>query len=216
MALRGNPQKQHFHKGLALAMEKGYSKQELNPDLEKNVIEKLRAAREMDETDVCVEALYLINALPKAEEGEGAPPEVHTLTEKLIASGRLDGLNNVLYLLMYHFKEYDKAIDVAKTMLGKFPDSTRAKKNLAACLKWKVFSLPEETEERTDLAKKAIAIYEKVNTEHFVNGHIFLAMMHSAIGNTDAADQIFQSLSEQENLSDAEKQLLYTRYGQFL
>ncbi|XP_076141250.1 antiviral innate immune response effector IFIT1-like [Alosa pseudoharengus] len=214
MGLKYAPQKRHFHKGLALAMGRGYTESEVTPELKREIVEKLRVAKLMNEKEICVAAL-LINLLLNSGDKENAQEEANKLAEELIASGRLDGLNNVLHL-MYRLNEYDKAIDVAKTMLDLFPRSTRAKKNLAISLYWKVIFLKKKTEERTAMATRAIALYEEVNTQHFVKGRRSLATMYEKVDNFDAANNIYENLLGQEHLCDADKQLLYTEYGHCL
>ncbi|XP_062375755.1 interferon-induced protein with tetratricopeptide repeats 2-like [Sardina pilchardus] len=215
MALIGNPQKRLFHKGLALAMEKGYERSEVTPELQGQIIEKLSVAKQRNKKDICVAALYMINLLHKDRSGkESKWEEAKNLAEKLTASKCLDGLNNVLYLLMFHFKEYDKAVDVAERMLKKFPNSTRAKKNLATSLRWKFNAFWEA---KIALGKKAIALYEDVNTPHSVKTNMNLAELYKNVGNMDAANHIYQSLiGKEEHLNDEEKQILYTRYGHCL
>ncbi|XP_048126098.1 interferon-induced protein with tetratricopeptide repeats 2-like [Alosa alosa] len=215
MSLEGNPQKALFHKGLALAMEKGYTESEVTPELKKEIVEKLRVAKQMDENDICVAALFMIQSFPNSGDKEGAREEANKLAGELIASGCLDGLDNILYLLMYHCQEIDKALDVAETMLNLFPHSTRAKKALANSLKRKVFSL-EESDKRKALATRAIALYKDVNTQHSVKGRCSLAVMHVKVDDIDAANNIYRNLLGQNHLSDAEKQLLYLQYGDYL
>ncbi|XP_048126250.1 interferon-induced protein with tetratricopeptide repeats 1-like [Alosa alosa] len=216
MAVTSDPTKRLFRKGLVLAMDKVYFGQPLTPDLRREITDNLRVVKQMDENDVWVATLYLINALRNGEDREQFRQQVNTLADKLIASRHLDGLSNVLFLLGSYFSEYDKALDVAETMLEQFPDSIIAKKNLASSLKWKVFSLRKKTEERTVLATRAIGIYEEVNTKHSVKENISLAKMHVNVGNTDAANHIYKSLLDQKNISDTEKQFLFFQYGEYL
>ncbi|XP_062376309.1 interferon-induced protein with tetratricopeptide repeats 1-like [Sardina pilchardus] len=116
MAVIGNPQKRLFRKGLALAMDKVYFGQTLTPDLRREIRENLRVVRQMDENDMWVTIMYLNNALCNGEDREQFRQQVNTAADKLIASGRLEGLSNLLFLLTSFYKEYDKAIGVAETI----------------------------------------------------------------------------------------------------
>lgn len=215
IALGGNPQKHQFHKGLALAMDRAY-RGALTSDLKEEIKEKLEVAKEMDENDVSVSALYLIYTFSNGKDREETLEEVNTLTEKLIASKNLHGQGDIIYLLKYCLTEYDKAIDIAERMLELFPNSTRAKYNLACCLRWKVCSLwGKKAEMRAALATRAIALLQEVATPHSVKKNSDLALMYEMVGNFDAAEQIHQRLVNQEHLSDLEKQLMYMGYSDF-
>ncbi len=57
MALKAEPERKEWHKGLAKAMSKGYRKSEFTPELNAEILEQLKKAIVIDPNDLFLQSL---------------------------------------------------------------------------------------------------------------------------------------------------------------
>ncbi|XP_051725305.1 interferon-induced protein with tetratricopeptide repeats 1-like isoform X2 [Ctenopharyngodon idella] len=212
MALKAQPDRKEWAKGLAVAMSRAYIKSELTPELEADILEAVKTASEIDSNDLFLQSLYI---LKKSEvQAETNDEKVQRFLDKTLSTGNLDGLG---YILEY-FKiiSVERAIQEGQRVQEKFPTSTKVLKILADVYRCKVFSMKEDSRERQAWAQKCIKLFEEVvrNYPDCVRGRLSLAALHHYAHNTERADEIYrQLLSEEDDLPPHSQQLLYYSYA---
>ncbi|KAL0169948.1 hypothetical protein M9458_034544, partial [Cirrhinus mrigala] len=211
MALVAEPERNEWHKGLAIAMTKANVNNKCPLELKADILNQVKIAHEHEPNSLFLHALYLLKQFevqPGDSEGE-----IQGLLERTLESGDLEGLSNIL---KYFGKiSVDTAIKEAERVQEKFPNSTLALKHLANCYKWKVYKVNEDNQDSEPFARKSIGLFEEVvrHYPHSLREKVALASMHYYAGNSERADEIYQQLLSEQDLSLYRQQYIYYYYA---
>ncbi|RXN29877.1 interferon-induced [Labeo rohita] len=211
MALEAEPERNEWHKGLAVAMSKAYVNNKCPSELKADILMQVTTAHEKEPNSLFLHALYLLKQ-SEVQPGD-SEREMQGLLDKTLESGDLEGLSNILKYFGNISK--DRAIKEAERVQEKFPESTLALKHLANCYKWKVWEEKIYRQETDPLARKSIGLFEKV-VRHYSDSlreKVALASMHYYAGNTERADEIYQQLLSEKDLSPYRQQYIYHSYA---
>ncbi|XP_067224137.1 interferon-induced protein with tetratricopeptide repeats 2-like [Chanodichthys erythropterus] len=210
MALKAQPDRKEWHKGLAMVMNMEFA--QFTPE---QIVEQLKIAHEKDPNSLFLHAHYLLKLSDQENlSSENIEREMQDLLERTLETGNLEGLH---IILRYYRKEisFDKALQIAETVQDKFPSSVKASKLLANSYKWKVYSM-EGSEEKEIFARKAIKLFDEVvrHNPYSYKVKIALASMHEYAHNRKRSDEIYQQLlSEIKDLSPERQQHIYYNYA---
>ncbi len=211
MAIKAEPERKEWHKGLAIAMSRTYIKSEFTQQLEAEILQQVKTAAEMDPNDLFLQSLYILKRSDvQAEENDN---EVESLVERSINTGNLEGL---AYILEYFKKiSIERAIQEGQRFQEKFPTSPKVLRNLSNLYKLKVFTV-KNSQEKKILSQTYMKLFEEV-VKHYpdcVRGWLALTSMLHYTHNNERADEIYQQLlSEKEDLPPHTQQLLYYNYA---
>ncbi len=212
MALKAEPERKEWHRGLAIAMSKTYTIYDCSPEIKAAILKQLKIAHENDINNLFLHALYL----EKQSEAyrEDNERQMQALLEKALETGDPECLG----IIFRYFRtiSVDKAIDAAERAREKFPTSNRVLKYLSICNKWKVYNMKDDNMERRTLARKSTELFEEV-VKHYPDSlreRVALASMHKYAGNSERANEIYkQLLSEKDDPPPHTLQLLYYNYA---
>ncbi len=212
MALKAEPERKDWHKGLAIAMSMAYIKSEFTQQLEAEILQHVKTAAEMDPNDLFLQSLYILKRFEvQAEKND---KEVQSLVERSINTGNVEGLG---YILEYFKKiSIERAIQEGQRVQEKFPTSPKVLRDLSNLYKCKLFAMKKNSQEREILTQTCIKLFEKF-VKHYpdcVRGWLALASMHRYAHNTKRANEIYQQLlSETDDLPPHTQQFLYYSYA---
>ncbi|XP_067223101.1 interferon-induced protein with tetratricopeptide repeats 1-like [Chanodichthys erythropterus] len=212
MALKAQPDRKEWHKGLAAVMSKHCVDFKFTPE---QIVEQLKIAHEKDPNSLLLHARYLLKLSDQENvSSENIEREMQDLLERTLETENLEGLH---IILRYYRKEisFDKALQIAERVQEKFPSSVLASKVLAECYKWKVYKM-EGSEEKEIFARKAIKLYEEAakHNPYSYKVKIALASMYRYVNNMNRSDEIYQQLlSEIKDLSPERQQHIYYNYA---
>uniref|UniRef100_A0A8C2CA93 Uncharacterized protein n=1 Tax=Cyprinus carpio TaxID=7962 RepID=A0A8C2CA93_CYPCA len=212
MALKAEPERKDWHKGLAIAMSRAYIKSEFTPQLEAEILQQVKTAAEMDPNDLFLQSLYILKKFEvQAEKND---KDVQSLVEKSINTGNLEGLG---YVFEY-FKNIsiERAIQEGERVQEKFPTSPKVLRILSNLYKGKLFAMKENSQKRKILIQTCMKLFEKlvIHYPDCVRGWLALATLHRYANNTKKANEIYQQLlSEEDDLPPHTQQLLYYSYA---
>ncbi|KAK9959769.1 hypothetical protein ABG768_009870 [Culter alburnus] len=212
MALKAQPDRKEWHKGLAMVMSKHCVQFKFTPE---QIVEQLKIAHEKDPNSLLLHARYLLKLSDQENvSSKNIEREMQDLLERTLETGNLEGLH---IILRYYRKEiyFDKALQIAERVQEKFPTSVKASKLLAECYKWKVYKM-EGSEEKEIFARKAIKLYEEAvrHNPYSYKVKIALASMYRYAHNRKRSDEIYQQLlSEIKDLSPERQQHIYYNYA---
>ncbi|XP_053179040.1 interferon-induced protein with tetratricopeptide repeats 5-like [Scomber japonicus] len=184
--------------------------------LEENILEKMRIAKENDPDNLYLAALYLKAC---AKKGRQIEDEARELAEKVLRKplGRYSGIRPLLTLYRLYVSE-DEAINLAEEALERQPDERHLKWCAAMCYKWRVYSNrdnplePRMIDRAISLHKEVISLYPDSSPKE----KIALATLHTKLSHCQAdADQIYQDLLESD-LEPADRQMVYNSYAKHL
>ncbi|XP_061595009.1 interferon-induced protein with tetratricopeptide repeats 3-like [Cololabis saira] len=190
-----------------------------NMDLDQDIWEEMREARELDPDNTYLAALEL---LTRAKRGDQVNDEAHKLEEKILLNpvSRNSGIN-VLLKVYRQLGDLDQAIDLAERVLRNHPDNRHLKVCAAHCYRWRILSFMESRpnpsrsmmERAISLHEQAIALYPDGRS---LEKKLDLANICAKIsGDPPRAYQIYQELLTLD-LEPADKQLVYNRYASYL
>lgn len=212
MAIKAEPARKEWHKGLAIAMSKTYTFYYCSPELKAEILMQLKTAHENDPNNLFLHALYL-EKQPEVHQ-EDNKRQMQVLLEKALETEDLVCLGTIFRY--FRTTSVDKSIDAAERAREKFPTSTRVLKHLANCYKWKVYNMKEDNMERRTLARESTKLFEEV-VRHYPDSlreKVALASMYKYAGNSEKADEIYQQLlSEKDDLSPHSQQYIYYNYA---
>ncbi|XP_044056668.1 interferon-induced protein with tetratricopeptide repeats 1B-like [Siniperca chuatsi] len=195
---------------LALASPFNYS----NKELEDNILEKMRIAKEQDPESLYLAVHYLEQC---AKKGKLIEDEARELGRKVLRNpvSSYSGMKALLWV----YRDYvsvDEAIDLAEEALENHPDVRYVKTCAALCYKWKIIFF-RESRPKQSVIDRAISLHEEVISLYphssFVK-KIDLANIY-ARSNLAKAEAIYQELLESD-LEPADKQMLYNNYAKYL
>ncbi|XP_053179042.1 interferon-induced protein with tetratricopeptide repeats 1-like [Scomber japonicus] len=186
--------------------------------LDENILEKMKIAREHDPDNLYLAALYLQAC---AKKGRKIEDEARELAEKVLRKPQssYSGIRPLLMLYILYISK-DEAIDLAEEALERQinPDKRHLKWCAAMCYKWRVYSdkdnplEPKKIDRAISLHKEVISLYP----DSSLKVKIALANIHAQLNHgQDDADQIYQDLLE-SNLEPADRQILYNCYAKYL
>ncbi len=215
MAIKAEPERKEWHKGLAMAMSKTNPIYNCSPEIKAAILKQLEIAHKNEPNNLFLHVLYLekqSEAYRKDNEGQ-----MQALLEKALETGDLECLG----IIFRYFRtiSVDKAIKAAERAREKFPTSNRVLKYLAICKKWKVYSMTDDNMEKRTLARESSELFEEV-VRHYPDSlreRVALASMHKYAGNSERANEIYkQLLSEKDDLPPHSQQYFYYRYASHL
>ncbi|XP_048047152.1 interferon-induced protein with tetratricopeptide repeats 1-like isoform X2 [Megalobrama amblycephala] len=212
MALKAQPDRKEWSKGLATVMSKHCVQFKFTPE---QIVEQLKIAHEKDLNSLFLHARYLLKLSDQENvSSKNIEREMQDLLERTLETGNLEGLH---FILRYYRKEisFDKAVQIAERVQEKFPSSVQASKLLAECYKWMVYKI-EDSEEREIFARKAIKLFEEAvrYNSYSYKSKIALASMYRYAHNRKRSDEIYQQLlSEMKDLSPDRQQHIYYNYA---
>ncbi|XP_073683706.1 interferon-induced protein with tetratricopeptide repeats 1-like [Garra rufa] len=214
-ALKAEPERTKWQKGLALAISKAHTDQNCTPELKAKILTQLKTAHEKEPNNLLLYGLYLEKLSEvQSEENER---EMQALLEKAFETEDLECLGTILRY--FRTISVDKAIREAERAREKFPNSSRVLKLLAICNKWKVYNRYTDRQERVTLARKSIGLFEEV-VRHYPDSlreKIALASMYNYANYNEKADEIYQQLvSEIDDFPPPSQQHIYYSYAHFL
>ncbi|XP_026142019.1 interferon-induced protein with tetratricopeptide repeats 1-like [Carassius auratus] len=212
IALKAEPERKEWHKGLAIAMNKTYKIHNCSPELNTEVLKQLKIAHENEPNNLLLHALYLEKQYEVQREDNER--QMQKLLDKALETGDQECLGTIF---RYFGKiSVDKGIEAAERAREKFSTSNRVLKHLANCYKWKVFNMKEDNMERKTLAVKSTELFEEV-VRHYPDSlreTVGLASMHKYAGNRKRADEIYQQLlSNIDDLPPHSQQYIYYSYA---
>ncbi|KAM9358431.1 interferon-induced protein with tetratricopeptide repeats 1-like [Symphorus nematophorus] len=212
-AIRMQPDMVEWHTSHVLALVsafKNYSK-----ELDDDILEKMRIAKEHDPENLYLAALYLEAC---AKKGKKVADEARELARRVLRKpvSSYSGIIPLLRLYRMHISTYE-ATDLAEGALERHPDERYLKYCVANCY-IKRFFLDRDNpleQSRTDraisLLREVISLYPhssiKIKTA--------LANMYGRLNRQVEADQIFRELLESD-LEPEEAQILYNYYAKYL
>uniref|UniRef100_UPI003D9DD01E interferon-induced protein with tetratricopeptide repeats 15 n=1 Tax=Danio rerio TaxID=7955 RepID=UPI003D9DD01E len=214
MALEAEPERKEWHKGLALSMSKACLWYKCTPEQKAEILEKVKTAAEINPNDLLLQALYLVKLSDVTKVN--VEREMRDLLERCLEIVNVPGLNIILKYL--GDISFDESIREGERFQERYPESIKVLKCLADTYKWKVYKMNEDTEERVILARKTIELLEKVcgyNPDSH-RAKVALAAMHYYAHNTERADEIYQQLLLEEELSPDKWQYIYYCYASYL
>ncbi|XP_030635014.1 interferon-induced protein with tetratricopeptide repeats 1-like [Chanos chanos] len=215
-ALKGDPMRREWNRGLATAMVKAYPRPQVTPAIEAQILAQVKRARELDPDDQYLTALYLNSLSVAGQVTDETKLEGERLAKRLTKN--LDGLREALAFFRSSMS-LDFAIEVAENVLESFPSEIYVKKQLAICYKWKVFMLKESNAEDQDWIQRATALHEEVISlrPHYLRGKLALADIHARSGNIERADEMYEELLYRaDDLELEDRQLLYSHFSTHL
>ncbi|XP_073683707.1 interferon-induced protein with tetratricopeptide repeats 2-like [Garra rufa] len=210
MALKAEPERKEWHKGLATARSK-YVNNKCPSELKTEILKQVKIAHENEPNNLFLHALYLLKQ--SEVQPEDTEREMQGLLVRTLHSGDLEGFSKILQYFGNISK--DTAIIKASRVREKFPESSLALKHLANCYKWKVHAVKEDHQERELFARSSIALFERVVRDYpdSIREKVALASMHYYADNTKRADEIYQQLLSEKDLSPYRQQYIYYNYA---
>ncbi|CAJ1059502.1 interferon-induced protein with tetratricopeptide repeats 1B-like [Xyrichtys novacula] len=184
-------------------------------EVEADLLEKIRAAKERDPENLYLAVLYLEQ---RAKKGEKVQEEVREFARNNL--GSLSCSYSCMRLLLEVYKNHlsiDEAIDLAEEALKMHPDRRHLKKNAALCYRWKMLFF-RDSPTRPGMKDRAISLHEELLSlypDSQLLKKIDLATVYAKSGYKAEAEQIYQELLQDE-LDPADKQLLYNTYARYL
>ncbi|XP_044056664.1 interferon-induced protein with tetratricopeptide repeats 1B-like isoform X2 [Siniperca chuatsi] len=211
-AIRMQPDMVEWHTSHMLALGSPFNFS--NKELEANVLEKMRIAKEQDPESLHLAVHYLEQC---AKKGERIKDEARELGRQVLRNPVIScsGMKALLWV----YKKYvsvDEAIDLAEEALENHPDVRYLKSCVALCYKWKITSSEESRPEKSvidraiSLHKEVISLYPHSSFDKKID----LANIY-AKSNLDKADGMYQELLKSD-LEPKDKQMLYNNYAIYL
>ncbi|CAJ1059500.1 interferon-induced protein with tetratricopeptide repeats 1B-like [Xyrichtys novacula] len=181
-------------------------------EVEADLLEKMRAAKERDPENLYLAVLYLEQ---RAKKGEKIQEEVREFARNNL--GSLSCSYSSMKLLPKVYKNHlsiDEAIDLAEEALKMHPDRRHLKKRVAFCYRWKMLFF-RDSPARPDMKDRVISLHEELLSLYphsLVSKKIDLAIVYAKSGYKAEAEQIYQELL-QDKLDPADKQALFYSYA---
>ncbi|CAJ1059501.1 interferon-induced protein with tetratricopeptide repeats 1B-like [Xyrichtys novacula] len=184
-------------------------------EVEADLLEKMRAAKERDPENLYLAVLYLEQ---RAKKGEKIQEEVREFARNNLESlsCSYSSMKSLLEVYKNHLP-IDEAIDLAEEALQMHPDRRHLKKCVAFCYRWKML-LFRDSPRRPGMKDRAISLHRELLSLYphsLVSKIIDLAIVYAKSGDQAKAEQIYQELLQDE-LDPADKQLLYYSYAKYL
>ncbi|XP_065812354.1 interferon-induced protein with tetratricopeptide repeats 1-like [Labrus bergylta] len=186
--------------------------------LDRDLLEKMRQAKERDPKNLYLAALYLEQ---RANKRENIRDEVCELAEN-VSSNRSNCSNSGMWALLNLYKEHisvDEAVDLAEKVLKEHPDVRYLKKFVALCYRWRIIYKSSSSPEQSTM-DSAIALHEELISLYphsSLKREIDLATIYAKSHHSKAkAEQIFQKLLKNEPAEPEDKQMLYNIYANYL
>nr|XP_020493155.1 interferon-induced protein with tetratricopeptide repeats 1-like isoform X1 [Labrus bergylta]XP_020493156.1 interferon-induced protein with tetratricopeptide repeats 1-like isoform X2 [Labrus bergylta]XP_020493157.1 interferon-induced protein with tetratricopeptide repeats 1-like isoform X3 [Labrus bergylta] len=213
-AARMQPDMVEWNTGYVLALVDDHEHNH-NTNLDPDLLEKMRQAKEQDPENLYLAVLYLEQLANKRGPIKDEVCELVGNVSTLWCSG--SGMWALLNLYIKYIT-VDDAIDLAEKVLKEHPDVRYLKKCVALCYRWKIIyksrNCPDDTVDR------AIALHEELLSLYphaALKKETDLASIYAKSSHSKAkAEQIFQKLLDNEPAEPADKQMLYNIYANHL
>nr|XP_020464683.1 interferon-induced protein with tetratricopeptide repeats 1-like [Monopterus albus] len=189
-----------------------HSNTELDPDL----FEKMRIAKEQDPENLYLAVLYLDQ---RAKKGEETADEAHELARKVLRNpvSSYSGIKPLLRLYRQP-DTIDEATELAEEALGNHPDERFLKRCAALCYKWKVLFF-RDSHLKQSMTDRAISLHKEVISLYphsaLLKKSDLASMYAKSYSGMVEADRIYQEML-QTVLEPADRQLLYNNYAKYL
>ncbi|XP_037625845.1 interferon-induced protein with tetratricopeptide repeats 1-like [Sebastes umbrosus] len=187
-----------------------------NTELEADMLEKVRIAKEQDPENLYLAAYYLEQC---GKKGERIEDEARELARKVLRNPvrSYNGMKPLIRVYS-HYISFDEAIKLADEALENHPDERYLKRCAALCYKWKIIHF-RESRPKQSMIDRAISLHKEVISlyphSRFVK-EIDLANMYANSNHGQAkAEQMHQEMLERD-LEPPEKQVLYNHYAKYL
>ncbi|KAM6921695.1 interferon-induced protein with tetratricopeptide repeats 1B-like [Xenentodon cancila] len=187
-------------------------------DLDEDIWEEMRQAREQDPDDSYLAAVELLR---RAKRGDQVRDEAHKLEEKILLNpvSSYSGIK-VLLRVYRELGDINEAVSLAESVLTSHPDNRYLKRCAALCYKWRIlfFSnvLPNPSgstmERAISLHKQVISLYPSSALMKKIDLANIHAKTHEGLMR---ADRVYQELLRLD-LEPADKQLVYNSYAKYL
>ncbi|XP_044055264.1 interferon-induced protein with tetratricopeptide repeats 5-like [Siniperca chuatsi] len=212
-AIRMQPDMVEWHTSHVLALVNAFNHS--NKELEADVLEKMKIAKEHDPDNLYLAALYLE---ARAKKGKNIEDEARELARRVLRKpiSSYSGINPLLKVYRICVSA-DEAIDLAEEVLERHPDERYLKWCAAVCYKMKIFLHRDSPLERS-LVDRAISLYREVISLYphsSLKKKIELANIYAETNCQVRADQIFKELLESD-LDPEGAQILYNCYAKYV
>nr|XP_020511755.1 interferon-induced protein with tetratricopeptide repeats 1B-like [Labrus bergylta] len=183
--------------------------------LDRDLLEKMRQAKERDPENLYLAALYLEQ---RANKRENIRDEVCELAENVSSNCSNSGMWALLNLYIEHIS-VDEAVKLAEKVLKEHPDVRYLKKFVALCYRWRIIYKSSSSPEQSTM-DRAIALHEELISLYphsSLKREIDLATIYAKSHHSKVkAEQIFQKLLKNEPAEPEDKQMLYNIYANHL
>ncbi|XP_070816883.1 interferon-induced protein with tetratricopeptide repeats 1-like [Chaetodon trifascialis] len=212
-AIRMQPDMVEWHTSHVIGLVSAASHR--SKELEVDVLDKMKIAKEHDPENLYLAALYLEAC---AKRGEKVQDEARALARRVLRKpvSSYSGLKPLLRLYRIYVS-LDEAIDLAEEILERHPDERYVKRCAALCYKMRIF-LHRDSPPETSMLSRAITLCREVISlypQSSLKRKIALANIHGQANHQAEADQMFEELLESD-LDPAGLQMLYSYYAQYV
>ncbi|XP_046905527.1 interferon-induced protein with tetratricopeptide repeats 2-like [Hypomesus transpacificus] len=212
-AIAMEPDRKEWQTSHVLALDLVHDR--CTPEMEAEILEKLKRAKEVDQENTYLAAVYLLRL---AKSQKVSPDEIRALAGRILCRpcGAYSGLRPLLRVFRICLTQ-DEAIDLVQEALDRNPDDRYLKDRLATSYRWKVLSRDDihcsksVIERSISLFQEVIALYP----ESCLKAKLDLASIYAKSGR-DGADEIYEELLDRRDLGPAELQMLHNPYAQYL
>ncbi|XP_074492453.1 interferon-induced protein with tetratricopeptide repeats 1-like [Sebastes fasciatus] len=187
-----------------------------NTELEADMMEKVRIAKEQDPENLYLAAYYLEQC---AKKGERIEDEARELARKVLRNpvSSYSGMKPLM-MVYRNYVSVDEAIELAEEALKNHPDERYLKRCAALCYKWKIMFF-RDSRPKQSMIDRAITLHEEVISLYphsSLMKNIALANIYAKFNHGQGkAEQMYQELIERD-LEPREKQVLYNHYAKYL
>ncbi|XP_062308344.1 interferon-induced protein with tetratricopeptide repeats 5-like [Osmerus eperlanus] len=212
-AIAMEPDRKEWQTSLVLALNKIHAR--CTPEMESEILEKLRMAKEVDQENTYLASIYLVRL---AKSQKVCQDEIRALARRILS--RPCSANSGLTPLLEVYRiclTQDEAMDLVQEALDRYPDNRNLKAKLAEFYRWKVFS-KEGIHCTKSFIDRCISLFQEVITlypESCTKAKLDLASIY-AVSGRDGADVIYEELLGRRDLGRAELQMLHFAYAQHL
>ncbi len=196
---------------IALVIASNYQNKELQAD----IFEKMKIAKEHDPENLYLAALYLE---AHAKKGKKILDEARELARRVLRKpiSSYSGIKPLLRLYRIYIS-MDEAIDLAEEILERHPDERYLKRCAAICYTMRIFLHRDGPLEHSmlnraiSLCKEVISLYPQSS----LKTKIFLANIYGQSNQQVEADQIYEELFD-SGLDPEETQMLFYYYAKYV
>ncbi|XP_062308173.1 interferon-induced protein with tetratricopeptide repeats 5-like isoform X2 [Osmerus eperlanus] len=212
-AIAMEPDRKDWQTSLVLALNIAHAR--CTPEMESEILEKLRRAKEVDQENTYLASVYLLR-LVKSQKV--SPDEIRALAVRILSrpAGAYSGLRPLLRVYRICLTQ-DEAIDLVQEALDRYPDDRYLKARLATSYRWKVLS-KDDIHCSKSVIDRGISLFQEVIAlypESCLKAKLDLASIY-AESRRDGADEIYKELLDRRDLGPAELQMLHFAYAQYL
>ncbi|XP_074492449.1 interferon-induced protein with tetratricopeptide repeats 1-like isoform X2 [Sebastes fasciatus] len=213
-AIKMQPDMVEWNTSYVLGLERAFK--DSNTELEADMLEKVRIAKEQDPENLYLAVYYLEQC---ARKGERIEDEARELARKVLRNpvSSYSGMRPLM-MVYRNYVSIDEAIELAEEALENHPDERYLKRCAALCYKWWIM-LFRDSRPKQSMIDRAISLHEEVISLYphsSLMKEIDLAFMYAKFNQSQTkAEQMYRQLLERD-LEPREKQVLYNHYAKYL